>query len=121
MFQLLFALLLAAMPANFPRSPIVESGRMGNAVVSVHADYSVSAVALSEKVVLCSVADARDDSPQDPPAACVSTTWQSVDNTAHTVSTPIVSTTPAGLARAIDLHTELVRQMKIIYPPRQNP
>jgi hypothetical protein len=124
MLELLFALMLACMPANYPTSAAVSSKVYNDAVVTVHADGSVSmvgAVALTERVLVCAVCDSIQDVAQDPQVSSLSTTWKSVDNTNHTVNTPIVSTTPSGLERAIILHTELVRQMKVIYPPAPNP
>lgn len=123
MFELLLSLLMLAMPANFPSSRVVDSKLVADAVVSVHDDAAVSMVGLvlPEKVLVCSVADGFErDSPQGQnpaPVSSLQTTWKAADNTSHTVTTPIVSTTPAGLERAIQLHTDLVRSMKIIYPP----
>lgn len=120
--NLILLLMAALLPSNFPASPAVNTQLRADHVLTVHADGSVSMVGVvaSEQVLICSVCDATTDI-QDPVNSCLSTTWRSVDNTSHTVVTPIVSVTPAGLERAIALHTELVRQMKIIYKPLPDP
>ena len=121
MLNLIFAFLLA-IPFNFPTSPVIDSGEYSGTLICVHADASVSMVraVLGEDSLVCSVADARS-LPQGPvaPVPTLSATWVSDDGSSHTVVTPIVSTTPSGLDSAIELHRELVRRMKLIYPPKR--
>lgn len=120
MFQLLVSLMLLCLPANYPASPIVDSTFVGDAIASVHADGSASlvgAVSLTEEVLVCSVANASQDDVGDPPVANLTTQWKDDSGSTQTVSTPIVSTTPGGLDRAIEIHRDLVRRMKVVYPP----
>ena len=123
MLELLLMLLLSP-PFNFPASPVVEqSVELPNTLVCLHADQSVSMVSVvpGADQLVCSVADARSlpQGPAPAPLPSLSSSWVSDDNSSHTVSTPIVSTTPAGLDSAIELHRELVRRMKAIYPPKR--
>lgn len=59
------------------------------------------------------------DQGQDPmPATTLTTTWTDDNGVTHTVTTPIPSSTPAGLNRSRTLHLDMVRWMQQIYPPR---
>jgi len=119
MLELIFALLLAALPANYPAASVVESQLLGDSIVSVHADASVSSVTAmaAEKVLVCSVADAAGDASTGDPIPNLTTSWKDQQGGTHTVSTPIPSATPAGQQRAVQQHRELVGLMQQVYPP----
>lgn len=59
--------------------------------------------------------------PQGPvgnaPTPSITTSYKDEDGMTHTITTPIVSTTEAGLDAAMQTHRKLVRLMKGIYPP----
>lgn len=73
----------------------------------------------SEGSVSVSSADAMI--PQGPsttgPTPSITTSYKDEDGMTHTINTPIVSTTEAGLNAALETHRKLVRLMKGIYPP----
>lgn len=56
-----------------------------------------------------------------PEAPTLTTTWTDAKGVTHTVSTPIPSTTPAGLAKATQLHLQLVQTMQTAFPPAPPP
>jgi hypothetical protein len=63
--------------------------------------------------------------PQGPttggPIPTLTTAYKDEDGMTHTITTPIPSTTPAGLESALRVHRDLVRLMKGIYPPAPHP
>jgi len=64
-------------------------------------------------------------SPQGPvgqgPLPTLTTAWKDKLGVTHTVSTPIPSTTPAGLAKATQLHNSLVTLLQGLHPPAPVP
>ena len=57
-------------------------------------------------------AEVPDENPQ------LTTTWTDAKGVTHSVSTPIASTTPAGLNRAVQTHQALVTTLQGLYPPK---
>lgn len=51
------------------------------------------------------------------PVPSLSTTYTDTSGSVHTITTPIPSTTPAGLASAMTTHKTLVALMKQNFPP----
>lgn len=47
----------------------------------------------------------------------VTTSWRDANGGTHTITTPIVGTTPAARARCIALHEELVKALQALHPP----
>ena len=47
----------------------------------------------------------------------LTTSWKDAQGGTHTVTTPIVGTTPAARKRCIELHEELVRALQALHPP----
>lgn len=47
----------------------------------------------------------------------VTTSWKDAQGGTHTITTPIVGTTPAARARCIALHEELVKALQALHPP----
>lgn len=93
-------------------------------VMSVHQKGEVSLVSpiFEENVMAISVAELEGDPQQGPePVPHLTTSW--VDNlgVTHTVTTPIPSSTPAGLKKSTDLHDALVKLMQAKNPPRPVP
>ena len=58
---------------------------------------------------------------QGEPLPSISTTWTDCAGVTHSVSTPIVSTTPTGTARAVEQHHIIVLALQRAYPPRPVP
>ena len=63
--------------------------------------------------------------PQGPiggePVPVLTTSWCDKDGVTHTVSTPIVSQTPAGVEKATKLHEQLVSILQAKHPPKPCP
>lgn len=134
MLNVLFAFLLfvaGSLPA--PRveqdpNPIVATCVVDGTTVNVHADRMLSVVELADEgTPLASFAfegrevDAETIAPLLPPGdplPMLTTTWTDAQGVQHTVSTPIVSQTPAGLAAATSLHDRLVAIQQRAHPPK---
>ena len=90
--------------------------------LSFHDSGVCSLVGMSaEGELLIAVADNMNPEPVtqgQEPVPHLTTSWTDVAGVTHTVSTPIASTTPAGLAKATQLHQTLVDLMQRNYPPR---
>jgi hypothetical protein len=100
------------------KSPIVSVSPLGFGVLAVHANRSLTYVQPSASGHM-DVSFADD--PQvgiDASIPGLSTTWTDVLGVSHGVTTPVASSTPAGIRRAIETHKELVKAMQQLYPPR---
>jgi hypothetical protein len=75
----------------------------------------------SEGIILASFGRAPNDQSPQQPVPTLQTSWTDANGVTHTVTTPIPSTTPAGLQAATALHTNLVQIMQTRYPPRLPP
>jgi len=51
------------------------------------------------------------------PVPVIRTSWTSAGNVQHEVVTPVVSTTPAGIRKATEVHDALVANRQARYPP----
>lgn len=58
--------------------------------------------------------------PQEP-VQTITTSWVDAQGVTHTVSTPVISQTPAGLQRAREQHEASVKWLQSKYPPRPVP
>jgi hypothetical protein len=55
--------------------------------------------------------------PQDP-VQMLTTSWVDAQGVTHTVSTPVISQTPAGVTRAREQHADTVKWLQGIHPPK---
>jgi len=105
-------------------SHFVETGN-GLALRSLHVDgmESLSMFDIEENVLIASFATyGKMDPPQgQDPVPTLTTSWCDKDGVTHTVTTPIVSTTEAGLQRALDTHNMLVNMQQRKHPPKPCP
>lgn len=106
-------------------APPLSTTFVDSGLMSVHADGVVSLVAIDEDGTLLAsfAASGGVDTPQafGDPVPTLRTTWCDKDGVTHEVVTPIVSTTDAGLQRAINLHNQLVGIMQRAHPPKPCP
>lgn len=137
LFLLMVAGALSPMPpASQDPNPILATSIVDGVPVNVHANGMLSAVAfiVDEGTPLASFgfegvtvdpAEVAKMLPQGPmgtaPTPTLTTTWVDAAGVTHTVSTPIASSTPAGLKAATDLHEQLVQIMQRKHPPRPVP
>ena len=105
--------------------PILTTTEVGDAFLNVHIDDSLSLVTIAQDgTLLASFGDMelpKSMMAVDDPVPTLTAQWCDADGVTHTVVTPIVSTTEQGLARALDLHTQLVRIMQNRHPPKPCP
>lgn len=98
-------------------------------VESLHRDELVSFMAVADDGSLCTSFATSSDTkavvPQGPlggePVPVLTTTWCDEKGVTHTVTTPIVSQTEAGLTKALALHDKLVAVMQLKHPPKVCP
>jgi hypothetical protein len=116
---LVLALFSGAHDPGPQQDPIVWSQVDKDGVVSaLHQDGTLTASKLTEEGVL--VTSTSAEPPQGggtSPTPVVTTTYTGQDHSTHTITTPIASTTPAGLAAAMQTHKALVALMKVSFPP----
>lgn len=133
LFVIAAALMCVALPSQdllfdakwdfAPDSSMVSSQQLDGAVLTTWSDGLVLLVAndLSTYSV-SSMSDETNRVPQGPildaQTPMLTTTWTDANGVTHTVQTPIPSTTPSGLTKAIDLHNQLVAALQALYPPR---
>ena len=119
-------LLLAGLAAQSPQQRIEELGEPLSVVICDDAIFAVHATGVSlsslddDGRLIGSVATrgARHAQGTGDPVPTLTTSWCDKDGVTHTVSTPIVSTTEAGLARATTLHNRLVAIQQAQHPPK---
>ena len=113
----LFTLLLMLFPWL---PPPIETIVDGDILYAIHSPTVVSATRFDDGVIQSSLAiDGPTDPPQgQAPVPVLTTTWTSADGVTHSVSTPVASTTPAGLANAEEIHHTLVTLRQRRDPPR---
>ncbi len=104
--------------AQDPSDPIVWSQVQEDGVVlALHVDKTFTASKMTEEGVLVTSSTAPPQGTGSAPTPMLTTTYKDRDDVTHTISTPVVSTTPGGMAAAITTHKDLVALMKAHYPP----
>lgn len=116
----LFAFVVSVVtpPAKVTKQDPVKVWMEGPVVMAMFDDGSFASGMMEEGVLIVSTADARV--PQSPSGSVptITTSYQDKNGATHTVSTPITSTTPAGLQSAKQTHQALVTMMQQLYPPK---
>jgi hypothetical protein len=115
----MFASFAPAPQAVRLQDPVVWSQLCEDGVVAaLHVDGTMTATKLTEEGVLVTSTTAlAPQGTSNAPVPTVTTSYKDADGMTHTVTTPIPSTTPAGLESSMQTHRTLVRLMKQIYPP----
>lgn len=110
-------------------APIVAQEFDGADVWTLHADGTESLFGIDADGVLVSSfasdGSAKNQATQGPigsqPVPTLRTSWCDALGVSHEVTTPIDSSTPAGIDRATDLHEKLVARLQAKHPPRPCP
>lgn len=108
-------------------SPIVAQSIDGADVWTLHANGSESLFGVADDgTLVCSFATTGGkDGPQGPigsqPVPTLRSSWCDALGVTHEVTTPIDSSTAAGIDRATDLHEKLVARLQAKHPPRPCP
>ena len=106
-------------------APVVAQEFDGGAVWSLHADGTESLFGIATDGTLCSSFASTGSKPQGPigapPVPQLRTSWCDALGVTHEVTTPIDSSTDAGVDRATALHEKLVARMQAKHPPRPCP
>lgn len=115
---------LDALLASRAAVPIATVSSLNGGALALHVDSSATYVRLHEvgyDVSLGDVRPRRDDPQQVAQVPVVRTKWFDADGMEHEVSTPVASSTTAGIERAIETHQSLVTAMQRVYPARRPP
>lgn len=103
-------------------APVIAQSFDGDALVNLHEDETVSMLSVAGDDFVTSFYKAGLQGPivgAETPA--ITTTWCDKKGVTHTVRTPIDSSTPAGIDRAVELHDKLVARMQQKHPPAPCP
>lgn len=121
MLKLILAtLVVAIMPCvlaaqdPFAPSDVISVTPMNGAVLSVHADGTMS---LSDGWNASFVKGGGQGPIIGSDQAVFTTKWQDKTGATHQVQTPVVSTTQTGIQKAVVLHKQLVDSLQQLYPP----
>jgi hypothetical protein len=122
LLSLLFCFCAYAQAADPPLWTVAVDDPVSVLTTHSSGDLSLSTVLDAECVVVTSHGRvgqlASTQSPPTDPIPVIRTAWVDKGGVTHEVTTPIVSSTEAGLQRAIDLHDRLVAIMQMGHPPR---
>jgi len=116
----LFTTLILFCSINFAhaQAPIAVVTPIPDGYVARHVDGSWSAMTIGVSGGQTSTST-DDPVPQNPaPVPMLRMKWTDVRGVEHEVTTPVASTTAAGLRRAVETHKALVEAMQALYPPR---
>jgi hypothetical protein len=118
MLSFLLALCMFFAPAPAPQDPDPLLVWMdGTVVMALHQDTNITASVLAEDGVIVTSTTAPQ-SPGGGTAPTLTTSYLDKNGATHTITTPVVSTTPAGLESAKTTHRALVQLMQGMYPPK---
>ena len=124
LFSMLFSLavLIGGPPQVVEHQDPVWVRVEGKLVLALHEDQSWSCSMVDDEGQLSvSRADVATPQGQQAQVPVLTTSYVGTDGATHTVTTPVSSTTPAGLAAAGETHKRLVAWMQTTYPPRPVP
>jgi hypothetical protein len=84
-------------------------------LLALHDNGHYTASVLSEGAIVTSTTAPQGQGPAATPT--LTTTYTGADGSIYTVTTPIASTTPAGMKSAMTTHQTLLALMKVTFPP----
>lgn len=97
--------------------PVVDAWTHAGGVLAFHIDRSVTFLNPTPDGLGVSIGDDDADEPAAQQVPELRTSYKDANDATHTIVTPVVSSTPAGLRNAIETHQRLVEAMQAIYPP----